>query len=101
MNVSEETPLDRAQEKREQIERELRKCPDFQLYLLTKSRKERARMGRLLMEIPNFRLWRALSTSIERERRRRQRAPAKVFVARAAREEPPGTNRQIEQLRSD
>jgi len=101
MNVSEETPLDRAQAKREQIERELRKCPDFQLYLLTKSRKERARMGRLLMEIPNFRLWRALSTSIERERRRRQRTPAKVFVARAAREEPPGTNRQIEQLPGD
>ena len=101
MNVSEETPLDRAQAKREQIERELRKCPDFQLYLLTKSRKERARMGRLLMEIPNFRLWRALSTSIEREQRSRQRAPAKVFVALAAREEPPGTKRQVEQLPSD
>ena len=101
MNVSEETPLDRAQAKREQIECELRKCPDFQLYLLTKSRKERARMGRLLMEIPNFRLWRALSTSIEREQRSRQRAPAKVFVALAAREEPPATKRQVEQLPSD
>ena len=73
INVAEETPLDRAQAKREQIERELRKCPDFQLYLLTKSRKERARMERLLMEIPNFRLWRTLGTSIEQALRRRQR----------------------------
>ena len=56
-----ETPLDRAQAKREQIERELKKCPDFQLYLATKSGRDRARMERLLMEIPTFRVWRTLT----------------------------------------
>jgi hypothetical protein len=50
--------LDRAQAKREEIERELRRCPDFQLYLITKSPKEQARMQRLLMQIPAIRLWR-------------------------------------------
>src|SRR4051794_28398825 len=33
------TPLDRAKVKRDAIEGELRKCPDFQLYLLTSSPK--------------------------------------------------------------
>jgi hypothetical protein len=74
MSISEETPLDRAQEKREKIERELRKCPDFQLYLLTKLRKDRARMERLLMDIPNFRLWRALGTSVEQALRYQARS---------------------------
>jgi hypothetical protein len=33
--------LVRAREKCERLERELRKCPDFQLYLLSKARKDR------------------------------------------------------------
>ena len=55
------TPLQRAEAKREQLERELRKCPDFQLYLLTKSRRGRERMESVLMEIPQFALWRTLT----------------------------------------
>jgi hypothetical protein len=65
MIILAETPLHRAQAKRERIERELKKCPDFQLYLLAKSRKDLARMERLLMQIPTFRLWRTLANSIE------------------------------------
>jgi hypothetical protein len=60
-----ETPLDRARAKSEQLERELRKSPDFQLYLVVKSRNGRAQMESLLMEIPAFRLWRTLANSIE------------------------------------
>jgi len=56
--------LVRAREKCEQLERELRKCPDFQLYLLSKSRKDRARMELVLMQIPNFKLWHLLNNSI-------------------------------------
>jgi hypothetical protein len=59
-------PLHRAKAKRAQIERELRKCPDFQLYLITTSARDRTRMERLLMLNPNFRLWRVLTSSIER-----------------------------------
>ena len=66
MIILAETPLDRAQAKREQIERELRKSPDFQLYLVATSRKDQARMECLLMEIPAFKLWRTLTNSIER-----------------------------------
>jgi hypothetical protein len=33
--------------------------------LLAKSRKDLARMERLLMQIPTFRLWRTLANSIE------------------------------------
>ena len=65
MIILAETPLDRAQAKRERVERELKKCPDFQLYLLAKSRQDLARMERLLMQIPTFRLWRTLANSIE------------------------------------
>src|SRR5947207_9480439 len=101
MSLSEETPLDRAQAKREQIERELRKCPDFQLYLLTQSRNDRARMERLLMDIPNFRLWRTLGTSIEQALRRRQRVSAERFGALAAHVEPREAKRQPEHLQSD
>jgi hypothetical protein len=60
-----DTPLDRAIVKRNEIEMELKKSPDFQLYLITKSPADRARMDRLLMEIPSFKLWRALTSSIE------------------------------------
>jgi hypothetical protein len=70
MSAFEEMPLAHAQAKCEQLERELMRCPDFQLYLITGSHKNRARMRHVLMEIPNFRLWRTLSTSIERFRRR-------------------------------
>src|SRR5262249_57932578 len=65
-----ETPLDRAIAKRDEIELELRKCPDFQLYLITKSRRQRARMEQLLMKIPNFQLWRRLAASVARAQRR-------------------------------
>src|SRR5215510_8709382 len=64
-----ETPLDRAMAKRNEIELELRKCPDFQLYLITKSRRQRARMERSLMKIPNFKLWHRLATSVARAQR--------------------------------
>ena len=64
-----ETPLDRAIAKRDEIELELRKCPDFQLYLITKSRRQRARMEQLLMKIPNFKLWLTLATSVARAQR--------------------------------
>jgi hypothetical protein len=57
----EEAALDRARAKRDQIERELKKCPDFQLYLLTKSPGDRMRMEQLLDQNPRFRLWRILA----------------------------------------
>jgi hypothetical protein len=61
-----DTPLKRAQSKCEQLERELRRSPDFHLYLLTKSRLDQARMEGILMEIPQFALWRTLTKSVER-----------------------------------
>jgi hypothetical protein len=60
----ENLPLDRARLRREQLERELRKCPDFQLYLITRTRDHRARMEHVLMENPGFKLWRLLTNSI-------------------------------------
>ncbi len=63
-------PLDRAQAKLEEIERDLKKCADFQYYLIAKSRKDRARMKRVLMEIPAFRLWRTLTVAVRRAHRR-------------------------------
>ena len=59
------TPLERAQAKCEQLERELRRSPDFHLYLLTKSLRDRARMESVLMDIPQFALWRTLTRSVE------------------------------------
>lgn len=58
------TPLARAKAKLEEIERELRKHPDFQLYLLAEAQSERMRMEGLLVEIPSFRLWLKLKNSI-------------------------------------
>ena len=58
------TSLTRAQAKLVEIERELGKYPDFQLYLIAKSRTDRARMERLLMKIPGFPLWRKLQTFV-------------------------------------
>jgi len=69
MTLCSDTPLERARAKCEDIERELKKSPDFHLYLLTTSRKDRARMERLLQEIPEFRLWRTLMRSIECSKR--------------------------------
>jgi hypothetical protein len=65
MDIWLDTPLDRARAKCEEIERELRKSPDFHLYMLTRSRNDRARMEQLLMEIPEFRLWHMLMKSLE------------------------------------
>jgi|HubBroStandDraft_6_1064221.scaffolds.fasta_scaffold545163_2 hypothetical protein len=63
MDILDETPLSRAQAKCEQLERELKKCPDFHLYLIAQSREDRKRMERTLMTIPHFRLWHALKDS--------------------------------------
>jgi hypothetical protein len=46
--------LELARAKCEQLERELRRSPDFQLYLLTEPGHDRARMESVLMEIPQF-----------------------------------------------
>jgi hypothetical protein len=59
-----ETPLERAHAKRDELERGLKKCPDFQLYLIAKPPQDRLRMRRLLMEIPDFKLWLSLKNSI-------------------------------------
>jgi len=64
MSSTERLPLDRAQVKRERLERELKRCPDFQLYLITQAHGDRARMERVLMKNPAFRLWRLLTGSI-------------------------------------
>jgi hypothetical protein len=50
---------------REEIEDELRKSPDFQLYMLTAARHDRERMERLLEKLPAFRVWRRLSQRID------------------------------------
>src|SRR4051812_15441172 len=68
------TPLDRAKLKRDAIEGELRKCPDFQLYLLTSSPKARVRMEQILLQLPNFRLWHVLTHSIGRAELRLERS---------------------------
>jgi hypothetical protein len=61
---AEELSLDCARARSEQLECELKKCPDFQLYLITKATNDRARMERLLMENPGFRQWRLLKNYI-------------------------------------
>jgi hypothetical protein len=58
------TPLANTQAKLDEIERELRKHPDFQLYLLSKTGLERASRERLLRVIPAFDLWLKLRNSI-------------------------------------
>jgi len=52
--MSESMPLVRVRAKCEQLERELRKSPDFRLYLLSKSLKDRARSERMMMQ-PSYR----------------------------------------------
>ena len=69
MSAPAKIPSDRARAKLVEIERELKKSPDFQLYLIAKSHSERARMKHLLMEIPHFRLWRVLANAVKRARR--------------------------------
>ena len=66
MQTLENTPLQRAQVRCKQLEDELKKSPDFQLYLITKATTERVRMERLLLEIPEFKLWHLLSRSIRK-----------------------------------
>ena len=61
---AEELSLDCARARCEQLECELKKCPDFQLYLITKATNDRARMERLLTENPGFRQWRLLTKYI-------------------------------------
>jgi hypothetical protein len=73
MSALSERPIDRACEKREELERELKKSPDFQLYLMTTCPKDRARMERLWLEVPTFRLWHLLTNSIRQELELRQR----------------------------
>jgi hypothetical protein len=75
--------LERAQGNHELVERELKKYPDFQLYLLTRSRKDRARMERLLMDIPEFRLWRTLTKSTKLPHRPSAALPTAPEAARA------------------
>jgi hypothetical protein len=78
------TPLERARAKLEQIERELKKSPDFQLYMIAKTQHDRARMRRVLMKIPLFRLWRILTNSVKRARRCAQTPSEFVIPARDA-----------------
>jgi len=54
-------PLVRVRAKSEQLERERRKSPDFQLHLLSKSRKDRARLEGVLIQIPIFKRWHLLT----------------------------------------
>jgi hypothetical protein len=49
---------------RSAIEKELRKLPDFQLYMLTTAAHDRERMERLLAKLPAFRAWRRQSQTI-------------------------------------
>jgi hypothetical protein len=64
MSILEKTLLDRALAKRERIEGELKKHPDFQLYLIAETITDQTRMKCLLMKIPNFRLWYLLTNAI-------------------------------------
>ena len=52
-------------EEREYLERQLKKSPDFHLYLLTRSRKDRARMEQVLLQIPAFRRWNLLTSMMQ------------------------------------
>ncbi|HEU5272749.1 MAG TPA: hypothetical protein VFU97_03725 [Xanthobacteraceae bacterium] len=52
-------------EEREYLERQLKKSPDFHLYLLTRSRKDRARMEQVLLQIPAFRRWHLLTSMMQ------------------------------------
>ena len=58
------TSLANTQAKLDEIERELRKYPDFQLYLLSKTGLERASREQLLRGVPGFDLWLKLRNSI-------------------------------------
>ena len=73
------TPLSRALAKLEEIERELRKLPDFHLYLLAKTETERARMEAILIKIPAFDLWHKLRNSVARAAE-----PSRALAERAA-----------------
>jgi hypothetical protein len=70
MFALDDTPLQRAKFRFKQLETELKKSPDFQLYLITKDRNERLRMERLLVEIPQFKLWHMLRSTIQQANRK-------------------------------
>ena len=62
---SKSTTSQNIQTVRKEIEDELRKSPDFQLYMLTAARHDRERMERLLEKLPAFRMWRRLSQAVD------------------------------------
>jgi hypothetical protein len=62
---------ERARAKLDQIAR-AEEIADFQLYIVAESHKDRARMRRVLMQIPHFRRWRILTSSIARARCRQE-----------------------------
>jgi hypothetical protein len=62
-----DTPLARARAKLEEIEHQLRKDPDFQLYLLAKTEQDRTRMEASLINIPAFSMWHKLHNSMALE----------------------------------
>lgn len=59
------TPLARAQAKLKEIEHELRKRPDFRLYLLATREEDRTRMEAALLSVPSFALWNKLHKSVD------------------------------------
>src|SRR4051794_21150767 len=69
MPILEGPPLQRAKLRSKELETELRKSPDFQLYLITKAAKERVRMEHLLLQIPEFKLWHLLRSTIRKANR--------------------------------
>src|SRR5262249_8041200 len=69
MAMLESTPLQRAETRCSELEAALRKSPDFHLYLMTGVRRDRARMERLLLEIPEFKLWYTLRKTLRQARR--------------------------------
>jgi len=69
MNGISQSPLKRAQAKCEELERELRKCSDFRLYLTSRTPGDQARMEVLLKPLPGFVLWYDLTHSIALARR--------------------------------
>ena len=60
--ISQSTVRKVARSQLTEIEHELKKSPDFQLYMLTAARHDRERMERLLEKLPAFRMWRQLGS---------------------------------------
>jgi hypothetical protein len=83
------TPLARARAKLEEIERELRKYPDFHLYLLAKTQQDRMRMEAILISIPAFALWHKLHHSVARATGRLRRLGGPTLADIPAKFSPP------------